>query len=242
LVEEPYLDEDAGIMGVLVSPGETDSNAACVVISGSGGGQEASLGLARAFASVGVHGLGLAYHGAKGLRPNLQDVPLEGFARAARWLTGQTSLQSHQVGLLGLSRGSEAAMLTSALFDDVDGPVVGVVPGNVVLCSWPPGGPAWLFQDASLPYVTRFGPQCADPAAVIPVERIEALLVVSAGEDEIWPSGPMSDAIVARRAEYGLTTEHVHMPHAGHIVLDVQDGHDGAPWPAVVRFITSRAS
>jgi hypothetical protein len=244
VAEEPYVDHEAGISGVHVVPAGSPSaiTSACVVISGSGGGQETSLELARAFARAGIHGLGLAYHGAEGLRPTLADIPLEGFARAAGWLGERTGLPSEQVGLLGLSRGSEAVMLTGALFDDVRGRMVGVVPGNVVLCSWPPGGPAWLFEDAPLPFVSRFGPNCADPAAILPVERVGELLVVSAGEDEIWPSGPMSLAMVARRAEHGLATEHVHVPGAGHLVLDLEDRSASAPWPSIVRFVAGTGS
>ncbi len=240
--EAPYRDDEGGIIGVEVSrQGPEGAGAACVVISGSGGGQETSLQLARALATLGICALGLAYHGVDGLRPSLRDVPLEGFARAARWLRERTGLSSEQVALLGLSRGSEAAMLAGALFDDVRGRVVGVVPGNVVACSWPPGGAAWLLAGAPLPYVDRAGPDCTDPAALIPVERIDELLLVSAGRDEVWPSGPMSEAIVARRAEHGRTTEHVHAPDAGHLCLDPGDRDDGAPWPAVVRFVLGGA-
>lgn len=236
--EAPYRDDETGIIGVAVSRDDAADTGACVVISGSGGGQETSLLLAQAFARAGIRALGLAYHGADGLRPSLREVPLEGFARAARWLQEQAGLPSEHVALLGLSRGSEAAMLTGALFDDVCGRVVAVVPGNVVACSFPPGGPAWLLENASLPFVERAGPECADPSAFIPVERIDELLLVSAGKDEIWPSGPMSEAIVARRAEHGLATEHVHLPNAGHLCLDPRDRAEDAPWPAVVRFVS----
>jgi dienelactone hydrolase len=227
--EAPYRDDEAGMTGVVVASEATAAGtAACVVISGSAGGQELSLLLARELAKAGIHALGLAYHGADGLQPTLRDVPLEGFARAARWLQEQTGLASEQVALVGLSRGSEAAMLTGAHFDDVRGRIVGVVPGNVVAGSWPPGGAAWLLDDEPLPYVE------------IPVERVDELLLVSAGQDEIWPSGPMADAIVSRRAQHGLATEHVHLPDAGHLCLDPSDHDDGAPWAALVRFVRRR--
>jgi len=63
----------------------------------------------------------------------------------------------------------------------------------------------------------------ADPAAVeraaIPVERIRApILLVSGTDDQIWPSGEFSDAIVARLKKAGFPYEvkHVILEKGGH--------------------------
>jgi len=138
--------------------------------------------LAHSLAAAGIAALAVAYYGLDGLRPALREVPLEGFANAARWLQQRASVSKVDVGVLGLSRGSEAAMLVGARFDDICGRAVAVAPGNVVLGSWPPGAPAWLLDGAALPHVNTFGPDCRDPDAFIPLERIASLLRVSAGK------------------------------------------------------------
>lgn len=53
-------------------------------------------------------------------------------------------------------------------------------------------------------------------AARIPVERIEQVLLVAGGDDQVWPALSMSESIRARRAEHGLDTVLVSDPEAGH--------------------------
>jgi dienelactone hydrolase len=57
--------------------------------------------------------------------------------------------------------------------------------------------------------------------ATIPVENIRGpLLLISGGDDHLWPAAEMSEAIVARLQRYGGThaPEHLHFPHAGHML------------------------
>jgi hypothetical protein len=120
---------------------------------------------------------------------------------------------------VGVSREGEAALLSGVLFGDLVAGVVASVPGNVVLCSWPPGAPAWLRDGSPLPYVTRFGPHAEDPKALIPVERIRGpILLVSAGADRMWPSAAMARAISNRPDALGHNWEHraLEYPEATH--------------------------
>jgi dienelactone hydrolase len=57
--------------------------------------------------------------------------------------------------------------------------------------------------------------------AAIPVENIRGpLLLISGGDDHLWPAAEMSEAIVARLKRHGNThaPEHLHFPHAGHML------------------------
>jgi dienelactone hydrolase len=57
--------------------------------------------------------------------------------------------------------------------------------------------------------------------AAIPVENIRGpLLLISGGDDHLWPAAEMSEAIIARLQRHGSTpaTEHLHFPHAGHML------------------------
>lgn len=231
-----YVDHDAGFVGTYFPV--KGAGCGCVVISGSEGGDVVSRILAQALAAEGVASLGIGYHGIDELRPTLAEVPLDGFADAARWLQTTAGIEASELTLVGLSRGSEAAMLTAARFPDAAQRVAGIVPGNVCLQSWPPGGPAWLIAGEPLPYAETFGPEASDPASVIPAERIGRLLLVSAGQDELWPSGAMAEAIVARRAGSGLATEHVHLEDASHlcVVLPDSEGTPTPAWDAIVGF------
>jgi dienelactone hydrolase len=58
-------------------------------------------------------------------------------------------------------------------------------------------------------------------AAAIPVERIGGpILLVSGGDDHLWPATEMSEAIVARlkRHHFAHRVEHLHYPRAGHML------------------------
>lgn len=171
-----------------------------VVIGGSGGGIGRCGFQANQLAMAGFTALAVAYHGMEGLPRTLCRIPLECFAEAVGWLRERTGAQ---VVLLGASRGSEAALLTAALVDQVAG-ATALVPGNLVLCSWPPGEPAWTLEGKPLAYVSQFGPTSDNPDAVIPVELIDGpLLLVGAGQDTVWPSGAMVEAISHRRHDHG---------------------------------------
>ena len=57
--------------------------------------------------------------------------------------------------------------------------------------------------------------------AAIPVENIRGpLLLISGGDDHLWPAAEMSEAIVARLKRHGSahTAEHLHFAHAGHML------------------------
>ena len=58
-------------------------------------------------------------------------------------------------------------------------------------------------------------------AAALPVERIGApILCLSADDDQLWPSGPMADALLARRvgAAPAAGDHHQRYPDAGHLI------------------------
>jgi len=57
--------------------------------------------------------------------------------------------------------------------------------------------------------------------AAIPVEDIRGpILLISGGDDHLWPAAEMSEAIVARLKRHGAThtPELLHFPHAGHML------------------------
>ena len=253
--------DDAGVQGTLFLPANDRAEGAAVVIGGSEGREPSYL--AGALAENGIAALSLAYFGGPGLPPQFRNIPLEYFRRAFQLLADALPSPGVPKVAIGVSRGSEAALLSGIYFSDlVQGAIVSV-PGNVVLCSWPPGGPAWLLGGSPLPYVSRFGPHSEDPEAVIPVERIRGpILLVSAGADQVWPSAAMARAISKRLDSLGHTWGHrvLEYPDATHSLgylvprlpeallpprlLDwpADSAARSDAWPKVLDFIRSRAS
>ncbi len=213
----PFTLGTEGVIGTLYLPQANDPFPGVLLIGGSDG-REPQFS-AKRLAQEGFATLSLAYFGRPGLPPSLRDVPLEYFETALRALGQALSPPHGPLVVLGTSRGSEAAFLAGIHFPDLVSAVVGMVPGNVVLCSWPPGGPAWTLHGKPLPYVSRFGPTADDPEAEIPVEKIRGpVLLISAGADQVWPSTPMARAMISRLKAHGhpYADLHVDFPHAGH--------------------------
>lgn len=118
----------AGLTGVYVSPAGDAATAAVVVLGGSEGGLHEHD--ARVLAEEGFAALALAYFGADGVPPVLKDIPLEYFTRAIDLLEAK-GFRPGAIGLLGGSRGGEAALLVASR-DERVGAVVSVVGSGVV--------------------------------------------------------------------------------------------------------------
>lgn len=99
----------AGLSGVLFSPVGGVPAGGVVLIGGSEGGLHEHD--AAVLAGEGFAVLALAYFGAPGVPPVLKDIPLEYFSRGVEFLleTG-----ARRVGILGGSRGGEAALLVAS--------------------------------------------------------------------------------------------------------------------------------
>src|SRR5260370_19750606 len=144
-------------IGAVFEP-EVASDHFAVMLRGSSGGiTEAP---ARRLAENGVTALAIGSLGAEGLPTELVEIPLESLARGIE-LFRDSFAGGRSVGVVGISRGAELALLVAAYLGDAIGPVVAVAPSHV---AWPglkapgPGdrrttSPAWTWQAAPLPLV-----------------------------------------------------------------------------------------
>lgn len=154
----------------------------------------------------------MAYFARPGLPDRLRGIRLEYFISALEILQHALPSSAPPV-VLGMSRGSEAALLTAIHAPAHVRAVVATVPGNVVAGSLPPGGPAWLLDGQPLPCTDHSGPDCENASALIPVELVPGpVLLIAAGADQVWPSASMARALSRRLHEHGD-------PH-GHTVLE----------------------
>jgi dienelactone hydrolase len=201
----------APVHGTLFVPVAAESSAAVLLIGGSGGSEPSYAG--QALAAEGIAALSVAYFARPGLPGQLRGIRLEYFFSALKFLQDELPSPAAPIVVLGMSRGSEAAMLTAIHSPVRARAVVATVPGNVVAGSFPPGGPAWLLDNQPLPYVDHAGPDSENPDAVIPIELVPGpALLVAAGADQVWPSAAMARALSQRLHEHGD-------PH-GHTILE----------------------
>jgi dienelactone hydrolase len=198
--------------------------------------------------------MALAYFGAPGLPEQLTNLPLEYFKTALDALRARPDVDPARIGLIGTSKGGEAVLLIASKYPEVKVVVAGV-PSSVVWQginakdyadasgSWTEKGKPvpFLPYDTSVPFdpsnfmksihdiyaraLTRID---SHPEAVIQVERIAGPVMLVCGQaDAMWPSCPMSQAVVARLKAKGFRhdVQLLAYPNAGH-------GAFGPPVPA----------
>lgn len=196
------------------------------------GGSEGGLGpgaaqMALALQSEGFSVLHQAYFGAPGTPDALERIPLESFGKALEWLEKHPEIHGDRLGLVGVSKGAEAALLAASGSERLAA-VVAAAPSSVVWngVDWGRGGQArqtsWTLAGedlAAMPYgawtsgeglLSIYG-LVLDPAhsaeadrAAIPIERVRADVLLICGEAEtLWPSCPMAKQLMTRAKSLG---------------------------------------
>lgn len=215
----------AGFLGEYVRRPAGRRRAAVLVLGGSDGGLSPySLELARSLAARGHPALAVAYHGGEpGLPDYLYRIPLEYFAGSLRWLARQPEVDRERLFALGISRGSEAALLVGVHFPGLVHGVVAAVPSNVA------HGPSWTLAERELPNTGQYNEPrpTDDPEAVIPAERIRGPVFAYCGTaDAVWTSCSYARELVARLRRHRRPATLVELRGASHYV--------GAPVPYAI--------
>jgi dienelactone hydrolase len=233
--------EERGLFANYFPPRAAGRSAAILLIGGSEGGLGVgSTRMAKALQADGFAVLQVAYFGYPGGPQALASVPLETFSRAIAWLADRKEVNPERIGVVGGSKGAEAALIVAARERAIKAVVVGM-PSSV---AWPGISftaqmqPSWTAADQPVPYLPyAFGGdyrniygayanglaalgQHAD--AVIPVERIDGPVMLICGEaDALWPSCPMADQVAARLKAKGFAhpVRVLAYPDAGHAVF-----------------------
>lgn len=236
---------EKGLVGALFLPSSTKPLPVIITLSGSNGG--ISENRAQLLASHEFAVLALGYFRAEGLPSNLENIPLEYFVKAFEWLKAHPDIDGTRIGLYGVSRGAELALLLGTLYPETFRGIVAALPSSHVF-----GGlgtrdiPAWTLdgkpalppspiperevedqrgKDAKHPLTTT--PQFLEAmkdeknfaVGAIPVEKIQCpLLLISGGDDQMWPSGLFAKQIKQRLQEHQskISCKLLHYPKAGH--------------------------
>jgi uncharacterized protein len=216
---------------------------AILLIGGSEGGLARDLiRQAVLLQRAGYNVLHVAYHNAPGRNPQLADVPLEEFTNALDWLKRQPNIDPDSIGIIGYSKGAEAALLVATRYSGIKAVVAGM-PSSVVWdgldplsiffglhSSWSQDGKkvpslnyGWFDSERGLYSVFEDGLKKVGqrPETVIPVEKYRGkLLLICGARDRLWPSCSMADQIEDRANRMGgPMTKLLRYPEAGHGVM-----------------------
>ena len=137
-----------------VAVGSDGAEYGVLVLAGSSG--RVDIQRARLLASQGALALALRWFGGSGQAPGMCEIPLETFTAAIDWLVEHGA---QRVGVLGLSKGAEAALLI-ACYDARVRAVVAISPSSVAWANVGPGvdgqtypyRSSWTWQGQPLPF------------------------------------------------------------------------------------------
>ncbi|MFX0539616.1 acyl-CoA thioester hydrolase/BAAT C-terminal domain-containing protein [Ornithinimicrobium sp. Y1847] len=220
-----------------------------LVLTGSSGRVDTQR--AMLFAEHGAIALPLQWFGGPGQSPGPWEIPVETFTSALDHL----EKEADSLVIVGVSFGAEAALVTASLDPRVRA-VAAFAPTHVIWAGYDQSQQRWTshwsWRGRRLPFVPIHRPSTPAPdqgppsylpvyraslraasaevleQATIRVENIPEMLLVSGGDDQVWPSADFARAIESRRASHGLDTVHVHLPEAGHrTVLPGERAPDG---------------
>lgn len=169
------------------------------------------------------------------------DIPVERLEQVYRELRKRTDVDTRRLALIGVSKGAELSLLAATEFDWVRA-VAAIAPSDVV---WEGFGPESLPRGSHSSFAFKGKPYAFVPyeglgkgtlreahdrgrrahagraaRARIPIERFRGqLFVAGSWADRVWPSGPMAQNIVERRAEAGRPTSSAIFENAGHNLM-----------------------
>lgn len=152
-----YRVKTDGFFGELFTPAEDKfPGKALICFSGSDGGIDLAKELAKVFQAHGLTTLALAYVLEEGLAQKFSAVPIDTLEAAAKRLH---DMGYEKVGLWGISKGAELALLAGSLMPGLVNAVIAVSPMNTVCqgfakekgISFVPGS-CWSYHGEEIPY------------------------------------------------------------------------------------------
>lgn len=230
---------ESGLLGNYYPGRGAGRRPALLVLGGSEGGLgEGSKRLALALQAEGFSVLNLAYHRAPGQSPHLELIPLETFSAGVSWLQRQAEVDPERIGIVGVSKGAEAALLAATRDPRIRAVVAGA-PSSVAwqgasfdrdgdfASSWSERGrPLEHLSYGPWKWWTEMTPILAEtlktlpqhPGAAIPIERTSAPVLLVCGEaDTLWPACPMARQLAQRARGHGRPAiTLLAYPDAGH--------------------------
>ena len=221
--------------------GDSENQPLVVGLGGSEGGNAWASDRWKAtrdeFLKKGYAFLAIGYFGTKGTPAILDKIAIEDVHNAILAATQNKKINKSKIAIVGGSRGADLALLLGSYYPEISCGVA-IVPSHVVF----PGhtdhftNSCWTYQNQQLPFVpvneesvpflmkndlrggfeAMLHDQTAEENALIKVENINGpILLMSATQDEIIPSTPMSDKIINRLKEKNFQYKAKHIKIEG---------------------------
>ena len=191
------------------------------------------------FLQKGYAFLAIGYFGMPNTSPKLDRISLNAIYKEINKAVANPNVNANKIALIGGSKGGELVLNLASRYPAISA-VVAIVPSHVSF----PGltmtmdHSSWMYNNEEIPYVpaneriipaalrgdlhTMFSIMLEDAPLVdldnaeIPVEKINgSILIVSAREDEAWPSFMMSEKIIDRLNNKNFTHYFEHLISEG---------------------------
>jgi len=185
------------------------------------------------FLEEGYAFLAIGYFGSPGTPDQLDRISIDAVYNTILEAAQDSLIDSKRIAVIGGSKGAELALLMASNFPAIKC-VVGIVPCHAAFPALTimASTSSWMLHDREVPYIPM--PWAAVPSALsgdlrgafeimlenteaveksrIAVERINGpIMLISARNDEMWPSTEMSEEIVKslKRSRFPFAYEHV---------------------------------
>lgn len=237
----PSLSENHGSVQAELYLGEGDDQPLVVGFGGGEGGNAWASDrwevTRESFIEQGYAFLAIGYFGADRTPATLDRIALDAVHDSILQAAQHPRVDQEKIALIGGSKGAELALNLASRYPDI-GAVIAIVPSHVsfpatdltaATSSWTFHGeqvpwvpmrwaavPAVLGRDLQGAFSTMLEDEEAVAAAEIPVERINGpVLLLSATEDEMWPSTEMSEAMMRRLRDANFPHHYEHLAIEG---------------------------
>lgn len=124
---KPVLIKDAGFRASFFAKKTTKDKATIVLVGGRDWGAYWGQELAKA----NYMSLSLPYHREEGLPALPEEIPLEYFGKAFRWLKNQPQVNSNEIIVMGASRNAELALVLASYYPELVNGVIAYSPSSV---------------------------------------------------------------------------------------------------------------
>ncbi len=237
------LPRDHGVIDYKLFLSADEKRPLVVAFGGSEGGMvyagKETQALRDSILSLGYHFLAVGYFGTPNTPKELDRISLDAIHDTIYSVNQHPMVDQDRIALFGVSRGGELVLNLASRFTDIDA-VIAIVPSNVSLPSrfgWGETS-SWTFRQEEIPYISATDEsveliqngdffngfslmlenQKSPGEAEIKVEKINCpILLISASQDEVWPSALMCKKMIDRleRNNFQHSYKHIEL-NGGH--------------------------
>jgi dienelactone hydrolase len=217
--ERRFVDEpvhENALVGDFAAPADGGRHPALIVLGGFGGGTP---GEAYSLALQGYAAFAVAYFGTAPLPRTADKVPVETVSRAIDWLRARPEVDPAHIGILGISQGSELALLAAARDPRIRS--VAVIAPSAYVWFAPafdgePDRSSWTANNGPLPFIP-------------PDARAEAALAQAYSSGGTFAFRELYDASLAAASPATVASATIPVERIGAPVLCVA-GDDDRQW------------